>query len=146
MTRARRMMPVQKVLDQKEKERAGALGAARTRLAAAEKKLKELEQYRQDYEQTFKKRAKAGQSARALRDFQVFLARLEQAIQQQQQLVAANREDVSGRSAHWQSAARQVKALDVVLDRWQGEERLASNRREQKEVDERAQQSVRTRT
>jgi flagellar FliJ protein len=146
MTRSQRIVPVQKVLDRKEKDRARELGAARTRLSTAESKLKDLEQYRLDYEQTFQKRAKAGQSVRALRDFQVFLARLEQAIQQQRQIVAATRTEVSGHSTHWQNAARQVKALDSVLERWLGEERRAQGRREQKEVDERAQRSSRTRS
>ncbi len=140
------MAPVQKVLDRKEKDRARELGEAQTRLSAAEVKLKDLEQYRQDYEQAFQQRAMAGQPVRALRDFQVFLARLDQAIQQQRQVVAATRNDVSGHSTRWQSAARQVKAVDSVVDRWQGEERVAQDRREQKETDERAQRAARPRT
>jgi flagellar protein FliJ len=140
------MAPVQKVLDRKEKDRARELGEAQTRLSAAEVKLQDLEQYRQDYEQAFQQRAKAGQPVRALRDFQVFLARLDQAIQQQRQIVAATQKDVSGHSTLWQSAARQVKAVDSVVDRWQGEERLAQDRREQKETDERAQRAARPRT
>jgi len=135
------MAPVQRVLDQKEKDRARELGDARSRLATAESKLRDLEQYRQDYEQAFQERAKAGQPVRALRDFQVFLARLDQAIQQQRQVVEANRSDVSGHSTRWQSAARQVKAVDSVVDRWQGEERRAQDRRDQKETDERAQRA-----
>jgi flagellar protein FliJ len=140
------MAPVQKVLDRKEKDHARELGEAQTRLAAAEVKLKDLEQYRQDYEQAFQQRAKAGQPVRALRDFQVFLARLDQAIQQQGQIVAVARQDVSGHSTRWQSAARQVKAVDSVVDRWQGEERRAQDRREQKETDERAQRATRSRS
>lgn len=140
------MAPVQRVLDQKERDRARELGEARARLAAAEAKLKDLEQYRQDYEQAFQQRAKAGQPVRALRDFQVFLARLDQAIQQQRQIVASTRNDVSGHSTRWQSAARQVKAVDSVVDRWQGEERRAQDRREQKETDERAQRAARSRS
>jgi len=135
------MAPVQRVLDQKEKDRARELGDARSRLATAEGKLRDLEQYRQDYEQAFQERAKAGQPVRALRDFQVFLARLDQAIDQQRQVVEANRSDVSGHSTRWQSAARQVKAVDSVVDRWQGEERRAQDRRDQKETDERAQRA-----
>jgi flagellar protein FliJ len=140
------MAPVQQVLGRKEKDRAVELGEARSRLAAAETKLHDLEQYRLDYEQAFQKRARGGQPVRALRDFQVFLARLDQAIQQQRQIVAAAQNDVSGHSALWQSAARQVKAVDSVVDRWQGEERRAEDRREQKETDERAQRGARPRT
>jgi flagellar FliJ protein len=133
------MAPVQRVLDRNEKQRARELGEARGRLTAAETKLQDLEQYRQDYERAFQQRAKAGQPVRALRDFQVFLARLDQAIAQQRQIVAAAKSEVSGQSTRWQSAARQVKAVDSVVERWQGEERRAEDRREQKETDERAQ-------
>ena len=140
------MAPVQRVLDQKEKDRARELGEARTRLVAAQAKLKDLEQYRQDYEQSFQQRAKAGQPVRALRDFQVFLARLDQAIQQQRQIVAATQGDVNGHSTRWQSAALKVKAVDSVVDRWQGEERRAQDRRDQKETDERAQRAGRSRS
>lgn len=140
------MAPVQTVLDRKEKDRARELGDARARLAGAQAKLADLQQYRQDYEQSFQQRAKAGQPVRALRDFQVFLARLDQAIQQQTQIVAAGEAEVNGHSTRWQSAARQVKAVDSVVDRWNGEERRAQDRREQKETDERAQRAPGPRT
>jgi flagellar protein FliJ len=140
------MAPVQKVLGRKEKDRARELGEAQTRLSAAEVKLRDLEQYRQDYEQAFQQRAKAGQPVRALRDFQVFLARLDQAIQQQRQVVATTQNDVNGQSTLWRSAARQVKAVDSVVDRWQGEERRAQDRRDQKDTDERAQRAARSRS
>ncbi|HXC59135.1 MAG TPA: flagellar export protein FliJ [Steroidobacteraceae bacterium] len=146
MTRSERMAPVQRVLGKTEQQRARDLADARTRLTAAESKLQDLEQYRRDYEKNFQQRAKAGQPVTALRDFQVFLARLDQAIQQQTQIVAAGRGDVAGQTTRWQSAARQVKAVDSVVDRWQGEERRDQDRRDQKETDERAQRGKTPRT
>jgi len=146
MTRSERLAPVQRVLGQTEQQRARDLGEARQRLVAAESKLQDLQQYRQDYAQVFQQRATTGQSVMALRDFQVFLARLDQAIQQQTQIAEAARGDVAGRTTRWQSAARQVKAVDSVVGRWQGEERRADDRREQKDTDERAQRSSAART
>ena len=146
MTRSERLAPVQRVLGQTEQQRARDLGEARQRLVAAETKLQDLQQYRQDYERVFQQRATTGQSVMALRDFQVFLARLGQAIQQQTQIAEAARGDVAGRTTRWQSAARQVKAVDSVVGRWQGEERRADDRREQKDTDERAQRGSAART
>ena len=77
MTRSERLAPVQRVLGQTEQQRARDLGEARQRLAAAETKLQDLQQYRQDYERVFQQRATTGQTVMALRDFQVFLARLD---------------------------------------------------------------------
>src|SRR5262245_6892789 len=142
MTRSERLGPVQRVLGQTEQQRARDLGDSQQRLAAAEKKLQDLREYRQDYERSFQQRAMAGQPVTALRDFQVFLARLDQAIQQQGQIVEAARGDVAGHTTRWQSAARQVKAVDSVVGRWQDEERRAGDRREQKDIDERAQRST----
>ena len=146
MTRSERLAPVQRVLGQTEQQRARDLGEARQLLVAAETKLQDLQQYRQDYERVFQQRATTGQSVMALRDFQVFLARLDQAIQQQGQIAEAARGDVAGRTTRWQSAARQVKAVDSVVGRWQGEERRADDRREQKDTDERAQRGSAART
>ena len=146
MTRSERLAPVQRVLGQTEQQRARDLGEARQRLVAAETKLQDLQQYRQDYERVFQQRATTGQSVMALRYFQVFLARLDQAIQQQGQVAEAARGDVAGRTTRWQSAARQVKAVDSVVGRWQGEERRADDRREQKDTDERAQRGSAART
>jgi len=146
VTRSERLAPVQRVLGQTEQQRARDLGEARQLLVAAETKLQDLQQYRQDYERVFQQRATTGQSVMALRDFQVFLARLDQAIQQQGQIAEAARGDVAGRTTRWQSAARQVKAVDSVVGRWQGEERRADDRREQKDTDERAQRGSAART
>jgi len=141
MTRSERLAPVQRVLGKTEQQRARDLADSRTRLTEAQTKLNDLEQYRRDYEQAFQKRAKVGQPVMQLRDFQVFLARLDQAIAQQKQIVEAGRGDVAGQTTRWQSAARQVKAVDSVVGRWQGEERREQDRRDQKDTDERAQRA-----
>ena len=133
------MEPVKLVLGKAEEQRARELVDARRHLEAAEVKLRDLQHYRQDYMQAFEQKARAGQSVTALRDFQVFLGRLEQAIQQQLQLVKTAKADVSGRTTRWKGAARQVKAVGSVMDRWRADERRAEDRQEQKETDERAQ-------
>jgi flagellar FliJ protein len=139
MKRSERMAPVRRVLGNDERERARNLGAAQQQLADAERKLLDLQQYRSDYAAAFEQRARQGQSVVALRDFQLFMTRLDTAIQQQQQVVDAARGQLSGDRQRWQRAARQVKAVDSVVDRWQTEERRVVDRREQKESDERAQ-------
>jgi flagellar FliJ protein len=146
MTRSSRMAPVQRVLGDTERKRAHDLGDARQKLGEAESKLQSLQQYQQDYLQSFKQRAAGGQSALALRDFQAFLARLEEAIKQQELMVARAREELAGSTRQWQKAAHQVKAVDSVVDRWRGDERRAANRREQKEADERAQRKPHARS
>lgn len=138
MTRSERMAPVQRVLGGTERERARDLGTAQQALSAAESKLRDLQQYYVDYQQGFQESARAGQNALRLRDFQLFLARLEAAVKQQEQVVAQARAGVAGSTQRWQSAAQRVKAVDSVVDKWQLDERRSTDRLEQKETDERA--------
>jgi flagellar FliJ protein len=133
------MAPVQRVLGGAERDRARDMGAAQRSLGAAETRLQELQQYHADYLNGFQRSAKAGGNALALRDFQQFLGRLEEAIRQQEQIVAQARQGVVGSTTQWQSAAQRVKAVDSVVGKWQGEERRREDRLEQKDIDERAQ-------
>src|SRR5689334_17343916 len=110
MTRSERMAPVQQVLENSEQARARELGEGQRRLADAEAKLEELKAYHGDYQRAYRQRAEDGTSVTALRDFQAFLARLENAMAQQDKIVAAAREQVAAQRRNWQGAARQVKA------------------------------------
>lgn len=136
MTRAERMAPVQRVFGEAERDRARELGDAQRRLAEAEARLAELRSYQAEYIGSFRQRARDGQPVMALRDFQVFLARLEEALRQQERAVTAAREQAAGCRRTWQGAARQVQAMESVVDRWQAVESRAGTRREQKESDE----------
>jgi flagellar FliJ protein len=142
MTRSERMAPVQQVLESSEQARARELGEGQRRLAEAEAKFNELRTYHGEYLLAFRQRAEDGISVTKLRDFQAFIARLEQAVGQQEQIVAQAREQVANQRRNWQGAARQVKAVETVVDRWRGAEVRAGARRDQKESDERAQRGA----
>jgi flagellar FliJ protein len=142
MTRSERMAPVQQVLESSEQARARELGEGQRRLADAEARLAELAAYHGEYQRAFRQRAEDGTSITKLRDFQAFLARLELAVDQQEKIVAAAREAVAAQRRNWQGAARQVKAVESVVDRWRRAEVKEGERREQKETDERAQRAA----
>jgi flagellar protein FliJ len=142
VTRAKRMKPVQNLYDDTERRLAVALAAIERKVADAETKLQELERYRGDYENQFKQRAGRGIGATDLRDYQAFLARLADAIRQQQAVVKRAQSERDAERLRWQEAAKRAKALGHVVEQWQTEERRASDRREQRESDERAQRRV----
>jgi flagellar protein FliJ len=143
MTRTGRMAPVQQVMDDSERKHAQQLADAQRRLAESEQKLAELQRYHQEYAQAFGRQAAAGATGLMLRDYQVFLGRLADAVRQQSQFVARAREAVAVQTHHWQGAAQRAKALGTVVQRWRGEERREVERRDQQETDERAQQLLR---
>ena len=144
MTRAKRLQPVQHLVDEQQRRLAQSLASMDKRLADAETKLAELERYRKEYEAQLALRAQSGIGVLDLRDYQAFLTRLSEAVRQQQALVQRARVERDLERTKWQEAAVRAKALDHVVERWQLEERLTMDRKEQRETDERAQRKVHT--
>jgi flagellar FliJ protein len=143
MIRSKRMAPVQRVVDDVERRQAAKMTATEQRALECEEKLAELERYRAEYVRGFEQRASTGMGAAGLRDYQAFLARLNEAIKQQQAVVERARRDSEVERKHWQDAAVRAKAIDHVVTQWQNEERRDSDRRDQRESDERAQRGAR---
>lgn len=142
MKRAKRLEPVQQIVDEAQKRLAMSVATFEKRVLDGEKKLDELVRYKAEYEQGFQQRAATGIGVTELRDYQAFLARLAEAIKQQQALVNRARAEHDAERVKWQEALKRSKALGHVVERWQAEERHVSERREQRESDERAQRKI----
>lgn len=142
MNREQRIGTYKRTLETGEREAAVRLSEADTKLADARQRLIQLEQYKSDYTQSFGERAAQGISGPALLDFQAFIARLGDAIHQQARLVT--RMELERQQAHQglRDAAVRNRAVGVIVDRWRAEDRLGETRREQRDTDERAQQSL----
>lgn len=141
MSRAKRLQPVQDMIDDAERRLAQSLANCEQRLREGETKLQELQRYLAEYRQQFSNSAARGMGATGLRDYQAFLAKLDEAIRQQSEAVRKLRADRDAERLRWQDAARRAKALDHVAGQWRNEERRAQERREQRDSDERAQRS-----
>jgi len=142
MKRAKRLEPVQHIVDEAQKRLAMSVATYEKRVLEGEAKLGELERYKAEYEQGFQQRAAGGIGVTELRDYQAFLARLAEAIKQQQALVNRARAEHDAERLKWQDALKRSKALGHVVERWQAEERHVIERREQRESDERAQRKL----
>ena len=138
MKRSQRLEMVQNVVDDQERLRAEALAASQRRVAESEAKLAELQSYHESYVRGFAARAGAGIDSAAARDYQAFLARLEEAIRQQNQVVTRTRAQRDGEMQVWQGAAQRAKAVGHMVKRFQTEEARAFDRQEQLESDERS--------
>ncbi len=110
------------------------------RLIAAEQdakaKLDILCQYREEYAQRFQVSAQSGMSPQQWKNFQDFLAKLDEAIAQQQQTVAQSHRQTGIGQAHWQAQRVRLKAIDTLSVRHHRSEQALEGRREQKQVDE----------
>lgn len=139
MKRTQRLQMVRRVVDDLERRKAEALAAGECRVRESEAKLDELEAYRSGYVRDFAQRAGSGINGASARDYQAFLARLDEALRQQSQLVTRARTQRDSELLNWQGAAQRAQAVGHVVKRWQAEEQRALDKREQLESDERSQ-------
>ncbi len=138
MKRAQRLDTFRGGLEATERDCAGRMRAAEARLREAGLRLEELSRYREDYLRGFQSRSAAGIAGPSLRDYQAFVARLGEAVAQQQRLLARCEVDREFERNRWREAALQVKAVATVVDRWIEEERMVAERADQREMDEHA--------
>lgn len=136
MSPSRRLRPVQQVAESKEKKAAQHMGRARVHLAQEEAKLEQLRQYHHEYLERFQQAAASGMSATQLQEYRAFLAKLDEAIRQQEKVVAASVADHSSHKDNWKQKRTRTQALGKVVERYRDEERKAADRTEQKESDD----------
>lgn len=143
MNRSTRMQPVHAVVEDNERKIARKFAHAEARCSEASAKLRELERYHGEYAQGFQQRVGGGIGAVGLRDYQVFLAKLAEAVKQQKAAVLRTEAERELVRREWAKAMQRTKAVAHVMEKWLAEERRALEQREQRETDERAQRSVR---
>lgn len=142
MKRLQRLDAVRNVMQNEERRQAAQLADCEHLVANAALRLQELERYRSDYAQQLDQRATQGIDAMALRDYQAFLARLEDAIVQQSRVHARVLADLEFERSRWQAAAIRLKSMSTVIEKWESEERVQADRMAQIETDERAAQQT----
>lgn len=139
MKRAQRLGTVRRVVEDAEKTRAERLAASERCLSECESKLAELERYHAEYLREFGRRVGEGMGGGSVRDYQVFLARLAEAVRQQTQIALRARAERDVERERWRTAAQRAHSVGRLVDRWSEEDRRLLEKREQRESDERAQ-------
>lgn len=97
-----------------------------------------LRQYRDEYQERFVAAAQRGIGLEAMRNFQSFLGRLDEAIAQAQALVEQSKQRTASGQREWLDQRVHVKAYDTLSLRHAQREQHAANRQEQKFQDEHA--------
>jgi flagellar FliJ protein len=145
MKRSQRLDIVQQATSRTERERAERVALAEKHVVEMQQKLAALEKYRGEYEAGFAAKAGAGFGAADVRDFQTFLARLGEALEQQRDLLEAARGALDAERNHWREAAQRAHVVETLAERWQTEETRDANRRDQNMSDELAMQLLQSR-
>jgi len=136
--RSERLRPVARLAEEEEHSAARELGERRQLLQQHQRQLEELESYRAEYLERLQQAAHQGIGAVQLRHYHSFVAKLSEAIAQQQRVVQAAQQEVTRASQQWQHTHTRVKMVDTVITSCQAEELQGELRTEQKETDERA--------
>ena len=139
MSPSKRLKPVQKVADSREKAAAKQFGDSQRSLNGHKGKLDELRQYHQEYMERFQNAMQSGISSAQMQEYRAFIAKLNEAIRQQEQVVASSQQDRSNKQNNWQKKHTRVMALGKVVDRYKKEETKKADKKEQSEADERSQ-------
>lgn len=102
----------------------------------AREKLTMLQQYRDEYADRFRQSARNGLGQHEWRNYQEFLDRLDEAIQQQRTAVDQQEQHTALGQKHWQQQRTRLKAFDTLSQRHDQTEMRSEQKREQKEQDE----------
>ena len=140
MTRSKRMAPIRQLADDRTREAGFEVERARRALDEQERQLVQLRQYRREYADRVATEA-APDPAR-LQNFHAFLARLGDAIAQQERAVAAALALLERATDAWRERRIESASIGRAVDRIVGDERRTEDRRAQRESDERALQSL----
>lgn len=115
-----------------------ALLMLKQRVEREKVRLQDLLDYRQEYQQRLQGSATNGITIHMLRDYQVFLAKIGQAIEHQEVVVAQAEERWSQAHENWLGQRRKVKAYETLAKRHQHGETLRQDKRDQRLSDEQA--------
>ena len=132
------LQPLVDLAQQQSEAAARKFGQINQMQQAAQAKLDTLLQYRRDYQLRFQEAARNGMHQADLSNFQDFLARLDEAIEQQRQANEHVREQMQIGREELKEAQRKMKSFDTLAQRHQANERKQAEKLEQKQQDEHA--------
>jgi len=131
--------PLQSLLDlaQTDSDAAAAkLGVLNGHEREMEQRLQLLLDYRSEYTAHLARAAKTGMNSVDWRNFRGFIDKIDTAIVQQRELVAAAKRELTTGQHHWHTQQRRLKSFDTLSVRHRSQERKSEARQEQKEQDE----------
>lgn len=112
------------------------LHGLKAKWAEAGEKLRQLTEYEKEYRTRLVHGVSCGMTAAAIRDYQLFLGKLAEAIRQQRdEVLRCEKRWELGRQA-WQIHQRQLNAYETLALRQHKEQQVVEARREQRDLDE----------
>lgn len=136
MTRPFTLQPLLELMQERTDEATRQLGRLIAEERNARSRLELIEQYRAEYADKMREAIAQGITQLALRNYQDFIARIDEAIEQQRIVVRNSERSTEAGQAYWRSQHTRMKAIDTLAQRHEDRERQRENKQEQKLLDE----------
>lgn len=112
------------------------LGELNRQQQSAQGKLEMLRQYRKDYQVRLQESIQSGINPTELRNFQEFINKLDEAINQQLKQVAHSKASTQVGRSEFDTTQRKLKSFDTLKQRYTETQRIAADKSEQTALDE----------
>lgn len=138
MKKSQRLNVIAELNEKNEKATLKELGHIQQQCQEAETQLENLKEYRQDYESKYQSIAKLGANIKQLLEFRAFMSKLDQAIEEQQQVILNVEKQLNSKRSQWEQQHQKTKSMQKVVAAAVKVELKAEDKREQNEQDDRA--------
>lgn len=112
------------------------LGQLNQKQQSAQEKLEILQQYRRDYQTRLQESTQTGMNPAELRNFQQFINKLDEAINQQLKAVEQSKISTQAGRSEFDTTQRKLKSFDMLQQRHIEEQKKVVEKSEQKALDE----------
>ncbi len=143
MKKSERFQVIIDIQAQQEKQALQVLGACQQQQQAMESQLRNLRSYRREYAEKYDAAESRGLSIGQLLEFRAFIAKLDKAIETQQQTIEAKNRELARFRKIWEQKHRKTQSLQKIGERAVREETKLADKLEQAAQDERAARSGR---
>ncbi len=136
MTKPFSLQPLMKLAQHQNDSATRRLGQLNKQQRSAQQNLDTLLEYRKDYQTRLQEATQNGMSQADLRNFQQFINKLDEAINQQLKLVEQSKASTQAGRNEFDITQRKLKSFDTLQQRHIEEQKKVAERSEQKTLDE----------
>ncbi len=138
MKKTQRLRVVIELYRRQEKQALEKLGVCQQHYNSAVAKLESLKQYRRDYEQRDLSQGGQNFSSQQFAEYRIFLAKLDQAINDQKNIIQQKKQAVMQQQQQWQRQHQKTESLKKLDEKALAEALRQAEKIEQSEQDNRS--------
>lgn len=137
MKKSNKLQPIAKIRKQQERNAGRMHGETIRKAEQQQQQLNELNDYRHQYSKSFQTASESGLSAIQMKEYRLFINRLDEAISQQMIQVSNGKNRCELSQKEWLSKRGKSKMVDKVVESRQQTEQQTKEKRLQKELEDR---------